>query len=114
MAVPPSGAAFVTGALPPVVGELRTETKDLSAIHTGAIDATASVLSLVNTHDTPRFAWIDGAPMAWVAPEGRLELSPLQRGKYTVEWRNFLDDAGEPPKTLTVPPSKEPADAGAH
>ena len=114
MAVPPSGAAFVTGALPPIVGELRTETKDLSSIHSGAIDATASSLVLVNAHDTPRFAWIDGAPIAWVAPEGRLELSPLQRGRYAIEWRTFLDDAGEPPKTLTVPASKEPADAGAH
>jgi hypothetical protein len=114
MAVPPSGAAFVTGALPPIVGELRAETKDLSSIHTGAIDATASSLALVNAHDTPRFAWIDGAPIAWVAPEGRLELSPLQRGRYMIEWRTFLDDAGEPPKALTVPASKEPADAGAH
>ncbi|HEY2370514.1 MAG TPA: hypothetical protein VGH87_29155 [Polyangiaceae bacterium] len=114
MAVPPSGATFVTGALPPIVGELRAETKDLSALHTGAIDPTASSLSLVNTHDTPRFAWIDGAPVAWVAPEGRLELSPVQRGRYSLEWRTFLDDAGEPPKTLTVPATPQPADAGAH
>jgi len=114
MAVPPSGATFVTGALPPIVGELRTETKDLSSLHTGAVDPTASALVLANTHDTPRFAWIDGAPIAWVAPEGRLELSPLQRGRYVLEWRNFLDDAAEPPKTLTVPASQQPADAGTH
>ena len=114
MAVPPSGATFVMGALPPLPGELRTEQKDLSSLHTGAIDPTASSLVLVNVHDTPRFAWIDGAPIAWVAPEGRLELSPLQRGRYMLEWRTFLDDAGEAPKPFTVPASPQPADAGAH
>jgi hypothetical protein len=113
MAVPPSGAAFATGALPPVAGELRVEQKDLSSLHTGAIDATASSLALVNAHDTPRFAWIDGAPIAWVAPEGRLDLSPLQRGRYILEWRTFLDDSGDAPKTLTVPATPPASDAGA-
>jgi hypothetical protein len=121
LSVPPSGAAFVTGALPPVAGELRVEPKDLGALHTGPIDlgpqaaaTTSGTLALVNTHDTPRFAWIDGAPVAWVAPEGRLELSPLPRGRYQLEWRGFLDDSADPAKTLTVPPLAQPPDAGAH
>ena len=121
LAVPPSAATFVTGPLPPLAGELRVEPKDLSAMHTGPIDlgpqgasATAGPLALVNAHDTPRFAWIDGAPVAWVAPEGRIELSPLPRGRYQLEWRSFLDDAADPAKTLTVPPLPQSGDAGAH
>jgi hypothetical protein len=120
LAAPPSGASFVTGALPPVAGELRVSNKDLTALHTGPIDLgpkaasiTSGALLLVNAADTPRFAWIDGAPVAWVAPEGRLELSPLPRGRYQLEWRTFLDDAAVPAKTLTVPPTEEPTDAGA-
>ncbi len=120
MAVPPSGASFVTGALAPVAGELRVEPKDLSSLHTGPIDlgpeaaSTASgSLALVNTRELPRFAWIDGAPVAWVAPEGRLELASLPRGRYQLEWRTFLDDSAEGPKTLTVPALAQPTDAGA-
>lgn len=120
LAVPPSGAAFTTGALPPIAGELRVDPKQLAALHTGPIDlgpAAASVTSgalvLVNSAETPRFAWLDGAPVAWVGAGARLELSSLPRGRYQVEWRNFLDDAGEPVKALTVPLIAQPADAGA-
>ncbi len=121
LAVPPSGATFATGALPPIVGELRAEPKDLAALHTGPTDlgpeaasVTSGSLALVNARELPRFAWIDGAPVAWVAPEGRLDLSPLPRGRYQLEWRTFLDDAAEGPKTLTVPALAQPVDAGAH
>ncbi len=121
IAVPPPGAAFAIGALQPIAGERRVEEKELGAIHTGPIDlgpqaasTTSGTLLLVNARDTPRFAWIDGAPVAWVAPEGRVELSPLPRGRYQLEWRTFFDDAGDAPRTLTVPPLPEAAkpDAG--
>jgi hypothetical protein len=121
LAVPPSGSGFVTGALPAVAGELRVEPSDLPTLHTGPIDlgpaaagVTSGALVLVNPADTPRMAWIDGAPVAWVASEGRLELSPLPRGRYRLEWRTFLDDAGEAAKTFTVPASAQPTDGGAH
>jgi hypothetical protein len=120
VAVPPSGASFATGALPPIVGELRVEPKDLTSLHTGPMDlgpqaasVTSASLVLVNARELPRFAWIDGAPVAWVAPEGRLELAALPRGRYQLEWRTFLDDSGEGPKTLTVPTLAQPTDAGA-
>ena len=120
LAVPPSGASFVTGALPPVAGELRVSNKDLTALHTGPSDVGPQAAStpsgslvLVNAADTPRFAWIDGAPVAWVAPEGRLELSSLPRGRYQLEWRTFLDDAAVPARTITVPELPEPTDAGS-
>ena len=121
LAVPPITARFVEGPLSPLAGELRVADKDLAAIHTGPSDlgpvvpasVTSGTLTLVNTHDTPRFAWIDGAPIAWVAPEGRLDVGPLPRGRYQVEWRTFLDDAGDPPKSVTVPNVPTSKDAGA-
>jgi hypothetical protein len=121
LAVPPNSAVFATGPLQPVAGELRVEVKELSTIHTGPVDlgaeaasVTAGSLVLTNPHDTPRFAWIDGAPVAWVAPEGRVELGPLPRGRYQLEWRSFLDDAADGPKTVTVPVLAAAHDAGAH
>ncbi len=121
LAVPPPTATFTTGPLAPVVGELRVDPKDLAGLHTGVTDlgpqaasVTTGSLTLVNVHDTPRFAWIDGAPVAWVAPEGRIELPPVSRGRYQLEWRSFLDDAADPAKTVTVPALPGARDAGAH
>ncbi len=122
LAVPPNTAAFTTGPISAVAGEVRVEPKELSAIHTGPIDlgpqaasVTAGPLTLANPHDTPRFAWVDGAPVAWVAAEGRIELASLPRGRYQVEWRSFLDDAADPAKMLTVPVlAPASADAGTH
>jgi hypothetical protein len=121
MAVPPSGATFTQGALQASGGELRVEPKELAAIHSGPIDlgpqaagTTTGSLGLINVHDTPRFAWIDGAPVAWVAADARIDLSPLPRGRYQIEWRPFFDDAIEPAKTETVPllPETIKPDAG--
>jgi hypothetical protein len=90
-------------------------------MHTAATDlgpqaasVTSGSLALVNAHDTPRFAWIDGAPVAWVAPEGHIELAPLLRGRYQLEWRSFLDDVADPAKTVTVPAIAQSRDAGTH
>jgi hypothetical protein len=108
--VPPRDASYMRGPLPPMPSELHVQPKDLSSMHTGPADigmpraAASGTLLLVNTHDTPRFAWVDGAPIAWVAPEAQLEIGPLPRGRYQVEWRTFLDDDGEPSKVFTVPP----------
>ena len=121
LAVPPTTARFVEGPLPFVAGELRVSEKDLATIHTGPTDVgpgaaagvTSGVLTLINAHDTPRIAWVDGAPIAWVAPEGRLDVGPLPRGHYQVEWRTFLDDSGDPSKTVTVPNVPNAKDAGA-
>jgi len=121
LAVPPPSAAFAQGALPFVAAELRVEQKELASLHSGPMDlgpqaasTTAGTLALYNARDTPRFAWIDGAPIAWVAPEARLDLSPLPRGRYQLEWRSFFDDAGDPAKPLTIPtlPEATKPDAG--
>ena len=105
MAVPPSGATFTQGALQASGGELRVEPKELAAIHSGPIDlgpqaagTTHSSLGLINVHDTPRFVWIDGAPVAWVAADARIDLSPLPRGRYQIEWRPSSTTPSSPRK----------------
>ena len=103
LTVPPTGATFTIGPLPPTAGELRVDPKDLAAIH--AATPETGTIALVNEHDTPRFAWIDGAPIGWVAPEARLETPPLPRGHYQLDWRSFLDDAADGPTTVSVPPT---------
>ena len=121
IAVPPAGAGFTTGPLAPMAGELRVDEKQLAALHGGPMDlgpsaarVTSGPLVLVNAANTPRLAWIDGAPVAWIGDGARLELPSLPRGRYQVEWRSFLDDAGEPARSLTVPPIAQPVDAGVH
>ena len=42
-----------------------------------------------------RFAWLDGAPIAWVAPGARLAFPSLLRGRYGFAWRTFLGDAND-------------------
>ena len=64
-------------------------------------------LTLVNSTDQLRVAWIDGVPVAWVAPGARLVLSPLLHGRYVLQWRTFLGDAWEPPATVVVPGTSE-------
>ena len=60
-------------------------------------------LTLVNSSDELRVAWVDGVPVAWVAPGGRQGLGSLLRGRYTVQWRTFLGDTWDPPATVAVP-----------
>jgi hypothetical protein len=69
---------------------------------------------LVNSSDELRVAWLDGVPVAWVGPGGRVPLPSLVRGHYVLQWRTFLGDAWEPPVTVTVPGMSDMGgDAGA-
>jgi hypothetical protein len=67
----------------------------------------------VNTSDELRFAWLDGAPIAWLAPGARLALPGLLRGRYGFAWRTFLGDAYDAPITINVPGVQTTNDAGA-
>jgi hypothetical protein len=62
-----------------------------------------------------RFVSLDGAPVAWVAPGARVELPPISKGRYAVEWRTFFGDAADPPVNTTVPGTSEAGvlDAGS-
>lgn len=101
LSVPPSGP-FLIGSLPPRPAELLLSPAELAAMRTGASAVTEpgahpgndthASLTLVNSTDELRFVWIDGVPVAWAAPAGRIETSALFRGRYSIEWRTFLGD----------------------
>jgi hypothetical protein len=115
MAAPPATAVFASGPLPPSWGEALLGKGELGAFRTAPVelpppqgrDAQApppdAGLVLVNSSDELRIGWLDGVPVAWVAPGGRVPLPSLVRGHYVLQWRTFLGDAWEPPETVTVP-----------
>jgi hypothetical protein len=126
LAAPPATAAFLAEPFPSSPGEVLLPKAELTAFRNAAVEvppaATArdaqappadAGLLLVNASDELRVAWLDGAPVAWVAPGARVPLGALLHGRYTLQWRTFLGDAWDPPETVTVPgqsvTGKEPA-----
>ena len=113
LAAPPAGDAFALPALPELLAEMVLDPADIGAFRTAPVDlalapdASASPpsggLALGNASEQTRFAFLDGVPVAWVAPGGRLLLSSLWRGRYGFEWRTFLGDAYDAPTTINVP-----------
>ena len=82
LATPPVGSAFVRGAPPVPPGEAMLGKGDLAALRNGPIEVPLTRgadagppppeagLLLVNATDGLRVAWLDGVPVAWVAPGG--------------------------------------------
>ena len=105
LATPPATATFAAEPLPSSPGEVLLPRGELTAFRNAAVEAppvTArdaqaplpdSGLVLVNASDELRVAWLDGAPVAWVAPGARFPLNALLHGKYALQWRTFLGDA---------------------
>ena len=125
LAAPPATTAFASTPLPGSWGEPLLGKGELAAFRNAPIDPPPPVtrdaqapppdagLVLVNSTDELRVAWLDGVPVAWVAPGGRVPLPSLVRGRYLLQWRTALGDAWEPPEPLTVPVVSElGADAG--
>jgi hypothetical protein len=61
----------------------------------------------VNSTDELRFAWLDGVPVAWLAPGARETIATLLRGRYTLAWRTFLGDVADPVQTIVVPSTND-------
>ena len=116
LSVPPSGP-FLMGALPARAAELLLSPAELAAMRAGPSAVTEpgarpgndthGSLTFVNSTDELRFAWVDGVPVAWAAPAGRIETSALFRGRYAIEWRTFLGDAIEPAHLTALPAVSE-------
>jgi hypothetical protein len=114
LAAPPLSVVFAAGPPPALSGEALVSKAELAAFRSGPVEIAAAVndaqalapeagLVLVNSSDELRVAWIDGVAVAWVAPGGREWLTSLVRGRYVLQWRTFLGDAWEPPRTILVP-----------
>jgi hypothetical protein len=129
LAAPPSASAFANGVAPKA-SEVLLSPSELAAFRTGPVDVAPPsppgaglhpappaepTLTLVNSTDELRFAWIDGVPVAWLAPGAHETLRGLVRGRYLLQWRTFLGDALDPPQTITLPAISDlgGSDAGA-
>ena len=125
LATPPATATFTAEPLPGSPGEVLLSRAELAAFRSAPVDVPPvaardaqapppdSGLLLINAGDELRVVWLDGAPVAWVAPGARIPLTALLRGRYALQWRTFLGDAWDPPEPVTVPgqsvTGKEPA-----
>jgi hypothetical protein len=122
LAAPPASATFEPGPPPLQPADALLPRGELASFRTAPVDVPASSardarapspeagLVLVNTTDEMRIVWLDGVPVAWVAPGAQEGLPTLVRGRYVVQWRTFLGDSWSPPETATVPGVSEAAD----
>jgi hypothetical protein len=113
---PPATVGFTPSAPPALPAETLVPRSELAAFRSAPVEVAepatrdqkdAVGLTLVNSTDQLRVAWVDGVPAAWVAPGAHLVFSSLLHGRYVVQWRTFLGDAWEPPATVVVPGSSE-------
>jgi hypothetical protein len=116
LAAPPAGFGFVSAPLPSPPSSVLLSRVELAAFRTAPVDVPAATapgdaqapklesgLALFNATDELRFVWLDGVPVAWLAPGAREHLPSLVRGRYIVEWRTALGDAIDAPQTVVVP-----------
>jgi hypothetical protein len=119
LAVPPPSVSWVTSALPADFAGTLIPKNEIAAFHSTPVDLPSrpqrdgqaplpdTGLVLVNSTDELRVAWLDGAPVAWVSPGGRLDIATLLRGRYSIQWRTFLGDAFEPADSIIAPGMSE-------
>jgi hypothetical protein len=105
---PPPTALFLPKGEPVVGAHLFLTHADLIGLRFGSDPAAhtsdpPAALSLHNSTDELRYAWLDGVPLAWLAPGGRLDVMGLPHTKATVQWRTFLGDAIDAAETVTLP-----------
>jgi hypothetical protein len=114
LATPPYQASFIASSLPSHSAEMLASPADVSAIHNGPPNAEArGNLVLTNGTDVLRYAYLDGAPIAWLTPRARIELPNLVKGKYQLVWRSFLGDVVEPVRVVEVPGANDASGSDA-
>jgi hypothetical protein len=108
---PPSNAEFLPVGEPVRGAHLFLAQADLAAFRPGGAEMGGgrtpemppTVLSLHNSTDELRFVWLDGVPLAWLAPGGRLDVSGIPQAHASVQWRTFFGDAIDPVEGVTLP-----------
>jgi hypothetical protein len=119
----PSSATYAERGLPMQAASAFLSRDEIAALRTRpaevgppGVGSPAEGLLAVNVTDGLRYLLVDGVPVAWLMPGADLALPGLVRGRYVAQWRSFLGDAIEPPRTIDVPSRQavgEVADAGA-
>jgi hypothetical protein len=113
---PPASLDFAASAPPQIPADTLVQRNELASFRTVPVDLPPAPardgqdplgLTLLNSTDELRVAWVDGVPVAWASPGARVVLSSLARGRYVVQWRTFLGDAWEPAAAVVVPGMSE-------
>ncbi len=121
--VPPVGAMFKPGELPPQPSGVFLSKRDLAGLRTHPVKnahpakgAPGEGIMAENHTDTLRYVLLDGIPVAWVRPRSQQYIVGAPDGRYSFGWRDFLGAEVERPRTVDLPASVElggQEDAGA-
>jgi hypothetical protein len=109
--VPPSGAAFTPGELPPSASGVFLSREDLAKFRTRAVRAGApgprapgEGILAENMTTTLAYLLVDGVPVAWVRPREQQYVIGPSAGRYTIAFRDFFGT-----ETLPATPTDVPA-----
>ncbi len=107
---PPATGSFVPRGEPVRGAHVFLAKSDLAALHAFAGETAphtpepaSAILSLHNSTDELRYVWLDGLPLAWLGPGGRLDVAGVSHARATVQWRTFFGDAIDPAQAVTLP-----------
>jgi hypothetical protein len=108
--VPPAGADFKPGELPPQAAGVLLTKNELASFRTKPVngeapakDAPGEGLVAENRTDSLRYVLIDGVPAAWLLPHSEQFLIGPLPGRYSVSWRDFLGANVDPGRVVTFP-----------
>ncbi len=107
---PPLAAQFSQSTLPPQPSGVLLTRDEAAALRLRPVDigpptpgAPAEGIVAKNATDNLRYLVIDGVPIAWVMPGSELYIVGPPKGRYVAQWRSFLGDAVDPPRTVELP-----------
>lgn len=108
--VPPSGATFVPGELPPSASGVFLSRDDLAKfrsrpVRTGTpgTRAPGEGLTAENLTSSLAYVLIDGVPVAWLRPKQQQYIIGPPAGRYVVSFRDFLGTSTPPPVPTDLP-----------
>ncbi|HMI90749.1 MAG TPA: hypothetical protein VK509_05265 [Polyangiales bacterium] len=109
--VPPLGALFKPGELPPESSGVFLKRQELARFRTRDAPLVLATdertpgegVMAVNRTDALHYLTVDGVPAAWVRPHSEKYVIGLKPGRYAISWRDFLGTEPELRKTIDVP-----------
>ncbi|HEX3596037.1 MAG TPA: hypothetical protein VHU80_13085 [Polyangiaceae bacterium] len=108
LAVPPRGARWATGELPPSSNKLLTR-EELSHLLLRPIRAAVpnakitEGVTFANETNLLEYLFLDGVPVMWLLPRSREHLAGPPSGKYQVAYRDFFGTALTGPSAVELP-----------
>lgn len=111
LSVPPLGAMFKPGELPPEApgpllsrqSLMRFRSRDTPRLPAVEDKAPTDGVLAINRTDTLQYLMADGVPIAWLRPHSEQSVLGLRRGRYMLSWRDFLGTETEVRKLVDVP-----------